>query len=173
LLGEIALEVSDRDGGDYDYSLRVMGVISRCYEALGAFSEAIEWKLRQRGPYCDLARLYLKQGAFAKAGEAFQQYCVLNKEKNNPASHSGSYAEHLRLSHTQNQIVCAHLYLLGGDEKHYTEIIDSLVKEYRARGQLSDLATVLEEEGFLEEAMKIHDEISGRTYRKKADTSNQ
>lgn len=150
LVGQNALErLKNREHAE------VIGIVSRCYEMVGAFNEAAEWKIRQITEsdmkdfnnlvlYQDLARVYLKQGTFAKAAEAFHEYCV------------GKYKS--RYSR-EDQFVVAQLYLLGGDRGRYTKVMASLVDEYRKKGELPDLARILEAYSFLEEAAQIYVEL--------------
>jgi tetratricopeptide (TPR) repeat protein len=176
LLGELCLDVLSRrthDSKDREI-VGVTGVVSRCYEALGSFSEATDWKIRQMDAYKyaykkdkygwidaetnlyrDLSRLYLKQGNFAKAAEIYQ--CLLDKEK-------GS-SQKIDLD---GYLMVAELYRCGGNNGGSKKVVEDLFEKFRSIGELPKLADALNGTGFLEEAVKIYDELGGKTRSSKA-----
>lgn len=129
-----------------------LGIISRCHEMLGDFSQAIEWRRREiskgRDSWSDevgLARLYLKTGEFARAGEAYLHYTTRRQWED---GHIDS----------DSQLVVALLYILGGDKKAFMEMLWDKSKGCRFPARLLEdhcIPKTLEEKGFFEELAKI------------------
>jgi len=105
--------------------------------------------------YRDLSRLYLKQGNFAKAAEVYQ--CVLDHEKGSSQKID-----------SDGYLMVAELYRCGGNNGGSKKVVEDLFEKFRSIDELPKLADALNDTGFLEEAVKIYDELGGKTRSSKA-----
>lgn len=151
-------------GRQHEVKKVLLGTISRCYEALGEFGTAIDWKKRQvetengELPHYEwdrgLARLYLKLGQFAQAGEA-----LMAQYKKEAKGHGLTYW----FGSSGNELVTAHLYALGGKSETCMEIVSKRMTTYSDDVKAlenSGIAATLEYKGFFDEAAKIYDHLA-------------